>query len=50
MTDATALSGIIKEKNLVKDVIITDIGPIIGTHTGAGVMAMAFLGERNYKN
>ncbi len=33
-------------KKLVKDVIICDIGPIIGTHVGAGMLGLAFMGQR----
>lgn len=32
---------------LVKEVIICDIGPVIGTHVGAGMIALTFLGNRN---
>ncbi|MBE5961767.1 MAG: DegV family protein [Lachnospiraceae bacterium] len=45
---ADALAGMLKERNLVKDVIITKIGPVIGTHTGSGMCALTFVGE-NYK-
>ena len=34
-------------KGLVKDVEICDIGPVIGTHVGSGMLALAFTGERN---
>ncbi len=34
-------------KPLVKDALIFDIGPIIGTHVGCGMLALAFTGERN---
>ena len=34
-------------QNLVKDVIITDIGPVIGTHVGPGMVALTFVGTRN---
>ena len=33
---------------LVEDVIISNVGPIIGTHVGSGMFALVFLGE-NYK-
>lgn len=36
------------EAGLVKEVIISSIGPVIGTHVGAGMLALVFLGE-NYK-
>ncbi len=35
-------------EGLVKDVIISNVGPIIGTHVGSGMFALVFLGE-NYK-
>lgn len=34
-------------KGLVKDVLIFDIGPVIGTHVGSGMLALVFLGKRN---
>ena len=36
------------DEGLVKDVIISNVGPIIGTHVGSGMFALVFLGE-NYK-
>ncbi len=35
-------------EGLVKDVIVSNVGPIIGTHVGSGMFALVFLGE-NYK-
>ncbi|BBF45357.1 DegV family protein [Lachnospiraceae bacterium KM106-2] len=43
---AQELERLIREKNLVKDIIITKIGPIIGTHTGPGMLALTFMGEK----
>lgn len=34
-------------KSLVKDVLIFDIGPVIGTHVGSGMLALVFVGKRN---
>ncbi len=34
-------------KPLVKDTMICDIGPVIGTHVGSGMLAILFLGKRN---
>lgn len=34
-------------KGLVKDVKIFDIGPVIGTHVGSGMLALVFVGKRN---
>lgn len=33
---------------MVKDTMICDIGPVIGTHVGSGMVAILFLGNRNY--
>ena len=33
----------------VKDSIVTEIGPVIGTHVGAGMLALTFHGKRIYK-
>jgi len=42
---AQELERLIRSKNLVKDVIISKIGPIIGTHTGPGMLALVFMGQ-----
>jgi len=34
-------------KGLVKKVKIFDIGPVIGTHVGSGMLAIVFVGKRN---
>ena len=50
--DAPEVAEQLKEQlvseGLVKDVIISNVGPIIGTHVGSGMFALVFLGE-NYK-
>jgi DegV family protein with EDD domain len=46
LQQAQELERLICNKNLVKDVIITNIGPIIGTHTGPGMLALVFMGEK----
>jgi len=50
--DALDMAEQLKEQllseGLVKDVIISNVGPIIGTHVGSGMFALVFLGE-NYK-
>ncbi len=50
--DAPEVAEQLKEQllseGLVKEVITANIGPIIGTHVGAGMFALTFLGE-NYK-
>lgn len=42
--DAEYLKRLITDKIEVKDVIINYTGPVIGTHTGAGILSIAFLG------
>ena len=34
-------------KGICKETHICDIGPVIGTHVGSGMLAVTFLGERN---
>ncbi len=46
LEQAKALEQLILEKNLVKEVIISQIGPIIGTHTGPGMLALTFFGNK----
>lgn len=36
-------------KPLVKEVLIAEIGPVIGTHVGNGMLALTFLGERKFE-
>ena len=43
--DAQTLAGIIKEKYGVKNVHIGYLGPVIGAHTGPGVLSVFFMGE-----
>lgn len=46
--NAEKLAMLAKERGLIKDYILCEIGPIIGAHVGMGMYAMAFVGE-NYK-
>mgnify|MGYP004444839009 CR=1 FL=1 len=43
--ETEVLAAMIKKRLPVADVIIGDIGPVIGTHTGQGVIAMFFMGK-----
>ena len=43
--DANVLANILKEKYGVKNVHIGYLGPVIGAHTGPGVLAVFFLGK-----
>lgn len=42
--DAEFLADLIREKFTVQDIIITPIGPVIGTHSGPGTIALFFFG------
>ena len=44
LEDAEYLSNLIKEKFNIKEVVINFIGPVIGSHTGQGALALFFLG------
>lgn len=50
--DAEEIAVQMKEQllseGLVRDAILTNVGPVIGTHVGSGMFALVFLGE-NYK-
>ena len=43
--DAQVLANLVKEKYGVKNVHIGYLGPVIGAHTGPGVLALFFMGE-----
>ncbi len=45
MDDAEYLSGLVKERFGVKDVHIGYTGPVIGSHSGPGTLALFFLGK-----
>jgi len=46
--DAQFLVSLILQKSKVKDIIINNVGPVIGTHAGPGTVALFFLGnDRN---
>ena len=44
--DAAALEAMLKEKHGVKNVITGYVGPVIGAHTGPGVLVLFFLGSK----
>lgn len=46
LEDAQYIAGVVKEKNGVKEVIISDIGDVIGSHTGPGGIALCFLADK----
>ena len=43
--DAQALSDLIKKRYNVETTMITEIGPIIGSHSGPGTIAFFFIGK-----
>lgn len=43
LEDAKHIEAVAKEKWGVKEFIISDIGPVIGSHTGPGCLALCFL-------
>lgn len=45
LEDAEYLSNLVKEKFNVKEIVINYIGPVIGSHTGQGALALFFLGR-----
>jgi len=42
--DAAALEAIIREKHNVKQIVTGYVGPVIGAHTGPGVLVVFFMG------
>lgn len=45
MEMAQKLKNTLLERGLIKDAMIADIGPIIGTHVGAGMCALIYMGS-----
>lgn len=43
--DAARLCELVRERVEVPDIITTQVGPVIGAHTGPGMLAVAFWGE-----
>ena len=43
--DAAALEALLMEKHGVKNIVTGYVGPVIGAHTGPGVLVVFFLGE-----
>ena len=44
--DAEYLQSLIQENCHVKDIIIGNVGPVIGSHSGPGTVALFFIGEK----
>ena len=45
--DAAVLAGEVREKYKPKDIIISNVGPVVGSHAGPDALALFFLGERD---
>lgn len=48
--DAESLAAMIKEEYKSVEVVIGDIGPVIGAHTGPGAIALCYLGKTTKGN
>lgn len=46
MEDAEYLKKLIIENHKVREVVIGEIGPTVGSHTGPGILALFFMGEK----
>ncbi len=46
LEDAEYLGSLIKEKYPVKDIVINNIGPVVGSHSGPGTIALFFFGTK----
>jgi DegV family protein with EDD domain len=46
LPQAQELESVIRNRNLVKDIVISKIGPVIGTHTGPGMLALVYMGNK----
>lgn len=47
LKQAQELERLIRSKGLVKDIMISKIGPIIGSHTGPGMLALVYMGRNH---
>ena len=45
LEDAHLVAGMVKERFGVKDVYINYVGPVIGAHTGPGIVALFYVGK-----
>jgi DegV family protein with EDD domain len=42
--DAEALSSMLRERAQVEDILVCELGPVVGSHTGPGMVAVCFWG------
>lgn len=45
LNDVDYLLGLLHEKHVFKDIIINNVGPVIGSHSGPGTVALFFFGN-----
>ena len=45
LEDAEYLAGLVREKMGIQDILINNIGTVIGSHTGPGTVALYFWGD-----
>ena len=43
--DAQAVAAMVREKFKVKEILIHFVGPVIGSHSGPGTVALFFMGK-----
>lgn len=46
LAQARELESLINSRVTVKNIVISKIGPVIGTHTGPGMLALVFMGDK----
>ena len=44
LKEALALESLVRERATVREVLVFDVGPVIGSHTGPGMVAVVFWG------
>lgn len=46
LEDAVYVENLVRKNNKVKDVVINNVGPVVGTHSGPGTVALFFMGQK----
>ena len=47
---ARKLEAELKKRGLIKDAIISDVGPVIGAHVGCGMVALIYFSAEDLKD
>jgi DegV family protein with EDD domain len=45
LEQAKELEALVRRRKLVKDIVVSKIGPVIGSHTGPGMLALTYMGK-----